>query len=273
MPLAFVDRHPTANEVEKLRLVLSTYQDGTGMLATKSSMTLPGWRDFERSVALVFGGIAQESKAIFDVLLPGPDLPKIYYGLSCKMRAELNRIVNRDGRATIELSNSSGKFWEYLKTKDITQANYKSRPTEVGNALIELVGQWHRVVSNETGGVVDLAKSSYLVLSYNKAGIYQIHQFSLNLPKPDQLNWSFTPKKENGDEIPGRRLIGKDDTGVLFEWYGESGGQLKYYPLAVTAKWISDQFKLEPLSIDREYGVLAKAIAYFPELWKKADTV
>ena len=41
------------------------------MLAQKDSSTLPGWRDFERSVALAFGGQAQESKAIFDVLSAG----------------------------------------------------------------------------------------------------------------------------------------------------------------------------------------------------------
>jgi hypothetical protein len=49
----------------------------------------PGWRDFERSVAAAFNGRAQESKAIFDVLLPDPLRKGIYFGLSCKMRDEL----------------------------------------------------------------------------------------------------------------------------------------------------------------------------------------
>ncbi len=68
MSIAFVERNPSHTEIERLRLVLSTYQDGTGMLAQKSGTTLPGWRDFERSVALAFGGVAQESKFIFDIL-------------------------------------------------------------------------------------------------------------------------------------------------------------------------------------------------------------
>lgn len=72
-------------EVKKLRLILSTYQDGTGILV-KEGRTLPGWRDFERAVALAFGGEAQESKAIFDVLLSRTDRPEVKYGLSCKMR-------------------------------------------------------------------------------------------------------------------------------------------------------------------------------------------
>ena len=69
---------PTPSEVEKLRLVLSSYQDGTGQLAQSDGSTLPGLRDFERSVALTFGGIAQESKAIFDVVIPAPDGQSLY---------------------------------------------------------------------------------------------------------------------------------------------------------------------------------------------------
>jgi hypothetical protein len=117
MSLPFVDRPPTPGEAEKIRLLLSTYQDGTGMLTLKDSRgrplpgTFPGWRDFERSVALALTGTASESKEIFDVVLARPGAldsdPK--YGLSCKMRSELNR-VGRDGRATIEVSNSAGKF-------------------------------------------------------------------------------------------------------------------------------------------------------------------
>ena len=115
---AFADRPPTEREVERLRLILSTYQDGTGMLQAESGMTLPGWRDFERAVALAFGGIAQESKAIFDVLLRAGEGPNTKYGLSCKMRRELNKI-ERTGRVSIELSNSAKKFWDYIRTKGI----------------------------------------------------------------------------------------------------------------------------------------------------------
>lgn len=63
----------TAQDLAKLRLVLSTYQDGTGMLAASNGRTLPGWRDFERAVAGVFAGESQESKYVFDVVLSNPD--------------------------------------------------------------------------------------------------------------------------------------------------------------------------------------------------------
>lgn len=267
MSLPFVNRHPTSREVEKLRLILSTYQDGTGMLV-REGRTLPGWRDFERAVALAFGGEAQESKAIFDVLLSRTDRPELKYGLSCKMRSELNKIA-RTGRVSLELSNSAGQFWDYLKTKGITQANYRDEPLEVGRSLIEVVEGWHYAVSIERGGNVDLSQSSYLVLSWNNAGVYQLHQFSLTLPDPNSLRWYFPSVARHGSESPARRLSGNDDSGTLFEWYGESGGQLKYYPFASAAIWESGPFQLEPLG-EMEYGILAKSASYFPELWAEA---
>src|SRR5690348_17258987 len=60
---------PTPPQIEKLRLILSTYQDGTGMLIS-NGRNLPGWRDFERAVAIAFNGKAQESKHVFDVIVP-----------------------------------------------------------------------------------------------------------------------------------------------------------------------------------------------------------
>lgn len=43
MSLAFVHRPPTSRELLKLRLILSTYQDGTGQLFDKKlGATLPG---------------------------------------------------------------------------------------------------------------------------------------------------------------------------------------------------------------------------------------
>ena len=264
MPQAFVNRPPTEREVERLRLILSTYQDGTGMFQIKGGATLPGWRDFERAVALAFNGEAQESKAIFDVLLLSEDRPGVKYGLSCKMRRELTKI-ERMGRVSLELSNSAGQFWDRLKTGGINQSNYRDSPTEVGESLIEVVESWHRAVSVEEGGTVDLTRSSYLVLSWNRIGFYQLHQFTLTVPNPRSLHWYFPTKKGGGE---GRRLAGDDESGTLFEWYGESGGQLKYYPLASAAIWASEKFQLEPLG-DIEYGILNKAAAYFPEKWAK----
>lgn len=266
MPLAFVDRSPTAAELEKLRLLLSTYQDGTGMLAVKDGQTLPGWRDFERAVALAFGGAASESKNIFDVVLSRPEGPPApLYGLSCKMRAELNRI-DRDGRVTVEVSNSAGKFWDHLASKALNQTNYKDSASDVGEALIGLVNGWHQAQSSLIGGRISLDRSFYLVLSWSRQGWYQLHQFPLDLVNPAALRWSFPVKAG----ATARRLIGEDETGTLVEWYGESGGQLKFYPLAKDALWQSGRFQLESLP-NATQGILGKVAVYYPKKWAAAN--
>ncbi len=268
MATAFIDHLPTREEMEKIRLVLSTYQDGSGQHPSKAGLTLPGWRDFERSVAAALGGIAQESKFIFDVLIPDPSRLGFFFGLSCKMRRTLNE-TRKTGQVTLELSNSAGKFWNALNAYDLYQQNYKSNPSLVGKALIDLVNIWHEAVSIGKGGMVDLTKSFYLALSWNKQGEYQLFQFPLSLPKPENLEWDFPVVQVSEGKKTGRRLRGRDSEGVIFEWYGESGAQLKYYPRVVDAIWRSDIFTLEPLPEENssKYGVLAKARAYFPKRW------
>ena len=270
MTLAFVDRIPSQQETEKLRLVLSTYQDGTGMLSVREGKTLPGWRDFERATALTFNGIGPENKAVFDVVLADKDNPTAAYGLSCKMRKELGRI-NRDGRVTIELSNSAGQFWDQLALKHITPANYKQNAHEVGRTLIAQVQKWHRAAAADKDISLNLFKSYYLVLSWSSDGNYQLHQFALTLPNPDELAWYF-PTKVAGDAVTtARHLNGDDAEGRVFEWYGESGGQLKYYPKATSALWQSEIFRLEPLP-DIEHGILAKTASYFPKIWQSLQS-
>jgi hypothetical protein len=254
---------PNANQFERLRLILSTYQDGTGW---EGKGALPGYRQIERAVALAFGGQAGENKGIYDVLLPNEEEPPTEIGLSCKMRSELNRVA-RDGRVTIEVSNSAGEFWRHLNSLSINQTNYRNYPSDVGAGLLHVVEQWHLIQSTERGGLVKLDRSSYLVLLWNRVGVYQLFQFALSLPDPANLNWSF-PLSKKGDK-EGRRIIGETEMGLLFEWYGESGGQLKYYPFATDAIWSSQPFQLEPLPTGREYGILLKASDYFPDQWAK----
>lgn len=277
----------TEQEVEKIRLLLSVYQDGSGMLALANGLSKPGWRDFERAVAAALGGRppkgeGQEGKNIFDVAVP--IAAGLYKGISCKMRRELNRVLNRDHRVSLELSNSAQQFWDYLEKRGIDHSNYKERPAEVGIALIELVTSWHYAESSLNGGNIDLDESSYLVLSWNRGGDYQLHQFPIYLPDPTSLIWDFpyvdrNRNKKRGrklksitedEEQEGRRIRGLDASGgTLFEWYGESGGQLKYFPLAETAIWSSPIFRLEPLPLPpSEYGLLAKVKQYFPKQWQ-----
>ena len=271
MRVPFAERPPTESEIERFRLIFSTYQDGSGMLASDEGRTLPGWRDFERSIAASFDGVCSESKDIFDVRLTVPGSSEVYYGISCKMRRELSS-VERHGRVTIELSNSARKFWDHLKTKGMDQANYKQYAPDVGSALIELVSEWHRVASVDQDGNVDLSQSCYLTVSWNKQGWYQLHQFPLELPDSNTLKWTFPTYTRRGQSSIADHLRGNDTSGGLFDWYGESGGQLKYYPLTTDATWESHRFKLEPLPPDLKHGVLHKAETYFPNQWAVAHS-
>lgn len=252
MTIPFVDRSPTLAEMEQFRLILSTYQDGSGMLAS-GAVSLPGWRDFERSVAAAFDGQAMESKWIYDVLLVKAGLS---FGISCKMRETLPSVI-RTGRVTIELSNASGAFWDVIKTKGLTQEDYHTQATLAGSTILSVVESWY------TGIEVSKEKSFYLVLQWDrKKGLYQLFQFALDLPQPQTLTW----------EVLGRRLLGRDEAGVLFEWYGFSGGQLKYYPLVESALWYSPVFQLEPVPNNLDTGLRNKAISYFPAQWVKTQS-
>ena len=259
----FAHRDPTEGELEMFRLLLSTFQDGSGQLSVGSG-TLPGWRDFERTIAEITGGIAPENKGIFDVLVPDVDPPKQYVGLSGKMRKELRRI-DRDGRVTIELSNSARKMWEALGEHGITTADYMQQAREVGLALVDLIRQWHFAASTYRSQPVDTAGSSYLALMWDaRTGRYQLFKFPLSLPDPSDLDWYFTTTGKghlNGDDSSGGRV---------FEWYGESGGQLKYYPLGSEATWKSPAFTLEQVPTEASRPLSEKAQAYFPELWREA---
>jgi transcriptional regulator with XRE-family HTH domain len=255
--LPFVDRPPTMHEVEKFRLILSTYQDGTGMLKDKVG-TLPGWRDFERSVAAAFGGKALETKGIYDVVIANPDHAS-QYGVSCKMRGTLGE-VERKGRVSIEVSNASGEFWDAVKAAGLTQESYHEAPDIVGRILIELVEGWHNSVGLGNGGKIDNSRSFFLTLQWHRTtGRYQLFQYPIDLPEPTSLKW----------EVTSRRLVAYDQEGVLFEWYGLSGGQFKYYPLVKNALWQSEQFNLESLPTDLELGLQHKAKIYFPEKWAR----
>ncbi len=265
----------TEQEFEKIRLLLSVYQDGFGMQALKDGLSLPGWRDFERVVAVALNGLpprgeGKEGKHIFDVIVPIGN--SHFKGISCKMRSELNRVIHGDGRVTIELTNSSGEFWKYLAKRNISVLNYREKSSDVGEAIIDLVTSWHVRDSITGRNVIHLDESFYLVLSWNENNSYQLHQFALTLPDPKSLVWDAPLRRQKGEMKPGRRICGRDSEGsIVLEWYGESGGQLKYYPLAAKAVWQSRVFNLEPLPLSLEYGLLAKVKAYFPVQWEMAS--
>ena len=227
-------------------------------MLVREGFSLPGWRDFERTVAAVLGGATLENKWIYDVLIER-EKGKAPIGISCKMRGTL-RDAQRKNYVTIELSNASGEFWDSIKDRGITQESYNEYPDQIGSILIDIVEGWHSSVGIENGGRIDTARSFFLTLQWDpKTGLYQLFQYPINLPDPMQLQW----------HVKGRRLIGMDNNGTLFEWYGLSGGQLKYYPPVDWASWRSEPFSLEPLPENLEPSLQDKAKLYFPEKWNR----
>jgi hypothetical protein len=68
--------------------------------------------------------------------------------------------------------------------------------------------------------------------------------YPLALPDPSALTWAVrSSKKEPGSGC----LVGALGERRVIEWYGNSGGQLKYYPEVGEALWHSEIFRLEPL--------------------------
>ncbi len=240
---------------------------------------LPGWRDFERAVAAAFDGKAQESKYVFDVIVPSKD-NEDSYGISCKMRGELSKSVdktNREGsflkgRVSIEMANAAKGFWNKIKARGIDESTFRENPTESGIALVDLVTSWHSAAGMEG---INLSKSFYLVLEWDGFGkAYQLFQYPLQLPDPRSLTWHFPfVTGKDGEKKQALRLSGDDEFGTAFDWYSGSGGQLKYYPLTDDALWHSEKFQLEPLpkSEDLKYGILVKARAYFPDKWNEVS--
>ena len=236
------------------------------MIAAKQGVTLPGWRDFERAVALSLGGIPSENKDIMDVRLPDPRREGVFFGISCKMRRELHR-VRRDGRVTIELTNAARAFQNRLSEDGINLENFRSHPKKAGIAVVNLVRAWHTSASVEDGGDVDLEGSCYLTLMWDARGEYKLHQFNINLPDPNDLDWNCPLVTRKGAQEIGNHISASDEHGTIFEWYGQSGGQLKYYPHVDNSIWASDTFTLESLPPNTPHGLLSKARQYYPEQW------
>ncbi|HXF61791.1 MAG TPA: hypothetical protein VNK95_09240 [Caldilineaceae bacterium] len=226
--------------------------------------TLPGWRDFERVMVVVFDGQTGEDKRIYDVWLPASTRPGVFYGISCKMRNELRK-AEKKGRAYIELTNANEALWSAVKSESgLDENNYATKPELVGRAIVELVESWHSRVDLRRSGMYDGSRSCYLNLLYDpKSGRYQLFQFQINLPDPTLLTWTVRDARK-----PGRAtIVAYDASDVVFEWFPFSGGQFKYYPLVEQATWRSPVFTLEPLPADLEHIAINKAATYFPHLW------
>lgn len=254
--VAFRDRPLSPDEFEVLRLVLSTFRDGSGQVPVAGKGTMPGFRDFERSLAAVLKGSAPENKGILDVIVPVTDGKP--FGISCKMTA-WQPLANES--SFMELSNSAAKFRNHLLS---LQINWVTEPMLAGPAVVDLVSTWHTALADEA----DIERSLYGVLAHDRLwNHFRLDCFPLDLKIANPVGgveWSITRSTDGkANSLRGHiDLNGRPH--CLWQFYPNSGGQLKYFPPFAWAKWISDPFVLE---IPATSSLLKRAQLTFPDLW------
>ncbi|WP_345264712.1 hypothetical protein [Nocardioides nanhaiensis] len=240
------------DELLALRLMLSTFRDGSGQHLASINANMPDYRDFERSLAAALDGSAPENKGVFDVIVPDDPLP---IGISCKM---VSAPPAKHLSSFMELSNSAAAFRAHLLK---LQIHWSTEPTLAGPALIELVESWHRASADE----VDVAGSKYAVLTHDRRWQkWRLACFALNLRFANprgEVEWLAEGASLNGYCMDGDRRH------RLWQVYPNSGGQMKYYPLLRWAEWITPEFELEVPPI---MSLRARAAEYFPDLWPSA---
>ncbi len=275
MSTIFIDRDPTPQETALFQLAMSSFCDGSGQEREKDGTTRPGWRDLERVVAEVLNGTNPENKEIFDVVFPSADDSSVDYGVSIKSK-QLSLVnamdrLNDTGRVHMELSNSPAKFWAALRAKGIEESDFRNqlRADEVGEIVLSVVKGWHEDAKvkydhEHLGRTLDLAKSIFLTISYGKFdGVsrraYQMHSFDLDFPQG--ISWEYISDKC----LRGYDPLYPNET--LVDWYGLSGGQLKYYPRASSSKSKTEQFQL---LAPKKVSISEKASVYWPREWSEA---
>ncbi len=266
MAIAFIDKAPSEEELIRLKLFMSIFRDGTGQ-ETDETGTRAGWRDIERVVAELLGGEALEKKEVYDVIIkPNPDSDEVY-GISvkskCLGRKNVIDQLTESGRVYMELTNSPAKLWEPLKTKGVHEGNFGDNKfaQTMGDSILTTVHGWYTNYHNKK---INISKSIHLVFSYSspkdyqEERVYQVHSFPLGFPSG--IKWEFASDK---------CLRGFDPNfpeEVLLDWYGLSGGQLKFYPKASTAIFYSNIFALNK---PRILTLSERAAEYWPKQWKK----
>jgi hypothetical protein len=213
---------------------------------------MPGFRDYERALASVLGGRTPENKGVFDVVVDTGE-PSGNIGISCKM---VKVQPAKHQCSFMELSNSAAAFRNYLLS---VQINWATEPGLAGPAIIDLVTTWHEAVS----AGIDMEASSYAVLSHDSRwSEFELLCFPLNLRLANprgEVEWL-----KEGQSLSGYVRVG-ERRHRLWQWYANSGGQLKYYPPYDWARWRTGTFTLEQ---PPQVSLQRRARQYFPTLWK-----
>jgi hypothetical protein len=256
------DRPLTPVEVERMRLLLSTFRDGSGQSVRAADGYMPDYLDFERVTAYVCGGTTNESKNVFDVSVPG-GAGRRPFGVSCKMAGLPSR-----ARPSwfIEMSNSSKAFHDAIKNAGV---HWTQQPELAGPIVVDVIEGLH----DEQRGTLDVDASKYLLLAHDtRWQDWELAIFDLNLQicntrtEVEWEAWAGRAQVRRGD--PANRIVGfielDDRRHALWEFYGNAGGQLKYYPLYGWEAWRSGRFQLEEPPI---YDLRQKVDDYWPGAW------
>lgn len=237
MSRAFLTREPTASELTLLKKFLASYRDGSGNLREPDGSTRAEFRQIERCFAELLHGKSTENKSFYDFVVQsneGGGIAVRGASIKSKEHENLNSYLAQKMtmRSYLELSNSAAKDWAECRERGLSEEIFRNgtRADEFGQAVldrqkVERQTSQSSYLNSIPGGNKSFVESDcvYISLLYspmvNGERSYLVSSFHAVLPAPE--SWSFK----------GKRLVGTDaDGGVLYEWYGLSGGQLKYYP-------------------------------------------
>jgi hypothetical protein len=221
---------------------------------------MPDYLAFERATAFICGGKTTENKGIFDVLVTSETSGDLPFGISCKMA--VTQPQNRSW--FMEMSNSAKKFHDAFAAASVV---WTERPDLAGQVLVDVVESWHEDVR----ATVDVARSKYLILIHDTAWKgFQIACLDLNLRRADPalgVQWEAEGRGGIKSSIAGYiNIDGKPHR--LWQFYANSGGQLKYYPPIDWADWVSPVFELELPSVR---GLRDKVDEHWPGMWPEDD--
>jgi len=254
LSLPIRDRALSPVELERMRLLLSTFRDGSGQSVAAGFM--PDYLSFERVTAIVCAGVTTENKGIFDVTVPVGSGRKDF-GVSCKMAS-----AQPSSRPCwfMELSNSAKKFHDAFSA---VGADWRVNPAEAGPVMVELVESWHHAVADQ----VDIDASKYLLLTHDSRWRdFEVASFDLNLQRLDartDIEWVTEGRNGVISSLAGYFEV-DEKRHRLWQFYGNSGGQLKYYPLLGWEEWRSGVFQLEEPPV---HDLKTKVQDYWPGLW------
>lgn len=261
MERAFFTRPPNDAELLMLSRYLATFRDGSGAEREKDGSTRAGSRQIERCFAELLHGTTTEDKSFYDFVIESNESGGIAVrGASVKSKAkeltakslEMGKAV----RAHLEISNSTSKDWALCEKNGLFHRDFgnNEHAGTFGRLMLERQvadrEQAEAYVAAQGKGVkrTFITKESiFISVMYTKPKArtgerhWMVSVFPIKLPQPAQ--WGFRAPKSA--DRGSRALVGYDvDGGTLYEWYGLSGGQFKYFPKLTSRLWGTGLFTL-----------------------------